>query len=269
MVKNISSLVAIILIALLINHNNWEWGDRILRSVFLFSISYLIIKEVAVLLRFIGSYMFNLRTDYFDKKIERPRLLVYLTFGTASIILFILYWRLDKSIFLNQYYISTIILVPLIPCIYFLNFTWDDRFYETFVEKVQKRILLREHKSYELNWNDRQSLELIYTKLYDNDFIGLIHSKEGLIDKTLFSEILVSGKTPEKPVFKLNMDNIQTKHFYDLISKNSKNFTLDEFLKIFKNKNEKATRNSIEVSSSKATSLPKMKEEIAKCFFLQ
>lgn len=266
MIKVITSIVVIILASTLINYSYWKWDDLILRAGLFSIIIYLFVKEMIILLKFFGAYMFNLRTDFFNKKIERPRLFVYLTLGTASIVLFIQYSRLDKSLFFNQYITSTLVLVPLIFCVYILNFTWNKRFYEKFVEKVQKQILARGHKSYELSYSNRQRLELIYENLYDNNFIDVINIKNDDIDKELFSEILFSGKIPEYPVFKLNMDNIQTKYLFDIISVNSKNFSLDVFLKIFENKNKKTTRNSVEASFSKAKSEPKMKKEITNSF---
>ena len=122
-------------------------------------------------------------------------------------------------------------------------------------------------KSYELEW-DKKELKLIYQNLVDKNFIELIDESSDEVDYILFSNILYNGRTPNSQAFNLNMDNIQTKYFYDLLEKNSQDFTLDDFLKIFKNKHKSRERGTIEASAStaKKRSGPKNKEDIESVF---
>ncbi|WP_128758402.1 hypothetical protein [Leeuwenhoekiella aequorea] len=212
--------------------------------------SILIVKELKVIVKYSLAYMFNLKTDFFDKNIERPRLFTYIVFGALSVFIIIQYHHLSKDLSITRYF-STLFFQIFLVCNFFLLFTWLENFKKTFIPKAQKKKLARNAKLYEIKWT-REQLKLIYENLNDKNLIELINEDSDEIDYRLFINILNNGTIPETPAFKLNMNNIKTKYFFDQLKYNSDDFTLDMFLEIFDNINKKSTRNSIEVSYTNA-----------------
>ena len=231
----------------------------------LFSSGVLMYKQLRALWKYFTYYMFNIKINFFDKRIERPRLFVYLTIGTASLIMFRLFISLETAVFLNKNVFGSLLLITYWSFTYMLYFTWSTEFQEKFIIKIEKQLLKTDNKSYQLEWT-REDFKQLYNNLVDFDLIELIDENSTTEDRLQFIQILTEGEIPTNPVFKLNMGNVQTKYFWDLLSENSKGFTLDIFLKIFKNKNEKATRSSIEVSFSKAGTRFNGKTKIDQCF---
>ena len=114
-----------------------------------------------------------------------------------------------------------------------------------------------ENKLDEINYDFKIDLEkVVLEKTFDilkeNNLIKNINDLDAIPNKEKFVDILISGKLPEEKVFKLELDNIQTKYLYEKIKINSKSLTLGKFLKIFGNKNENAKSKTI--SSSKSNS---------------
>lgn len=266
MVRAIIAFLALLITSNLLHHYESVFGIVILKIVLLMVSIYLIGREILVLWRFFTAYMFNVNDSNFNKKIERPRLFIYLTLGLISLLLLYLFITLDTSKIVNKHIISSLLLLGFLSCSYVLQFTWNKKFYENFVPKVTKQILSRSKKSFVINSFNTTSLKSHYDKLTTYDFIEIIDQEKEFEDSKIFSKTLNSGEIPPEPIFKLNMDNIQTKYYFDELSKNSNGFTLDVFLKIFKNKNDRSSRNSIEASYSHASSSPKRKDEIDKCF---
>lgn len=227
---------------------------------------YQLYREVKVLNKFIIAYMFNLKIDFFNKYIERPRIFIYLIFGTIMIISTYNYITLSFSsdIFKNIY--LTIYLILYVISFFLIDLSWKNEFISKFIPYVQKIVLNANNKSFELNSYTEENLRKIYNNLLNFDFIELIDDSHDTFEDKLFADILLNGKIPENVIFKLNFDNVQTKYFWDLLKQNNMSFTLDDFLKIFCNKNRKATRKTIEPSFSKSSKEPKRKQDIDSCF---
>jgi len=259
--KIITVFLLAIIISTLINYFEFQIGHMFITYLMILISSVLIVKEFKVIAEYSIAYMFNLKTSFFNKRIERPRLFVYLTFGVMCVFVIFQYYHLDKSLFINRYYTSTLFVLIFISCIFILGFSWHKKFEKSFVNKIQRKILTNRNQIYELKW-DKEELKLIYKYLEDENFIEFIKDSSKELDYIYFSNLLSSGKLPNSLVFKLNMDNIQTKYFFELFRKNSSGFTLEEFLKIFKNKNKKTSRSSIDSSFSGAKSEPKRKKDI-------
>ncbi|OCB78840.1 hypothetical protein [Flavobacterium crassostreae] len=100
----------------------------------------------------------------------------------------------------------------------------------------------------------------------ENDFIEVIKNNEDILDKNLFIKTLSEGILPNEPIFKLNMDNIQTKEFHKLFKRKCKRLSIPMFLKIFNIKNETATPASISSSNSKNLNGAKKKDIIESIF---
>lgn len=113
----------------------------------------------------------------------------------------------------------------------------------------------------------KEDLSRTFDILLKNDIIKNINDLNAIPDKQKFIEIFKSGKLPGERIFKLELDNIQTKFIYEKIKPNSKSLTLDKFLMIFGNKNPKATPNSITTSSCKTTNETPKNFEILKNLF--
>ena len=262
----ITCILLIAIISTIVNYTRSKYGYIGIISVLFGVSSYLIFKELRILWRFITAYMFNIRTDFFDKRIERPRLFVYMSFGTIALISLYHYLHIEKSTFFNQYFTTTSLVLLNVVSNMLLTLTWRNNFKEQFITKIQQQIIKRDNRAFEFNEYCLNDLKILYNNLIDNDFIELIDPNTDVNDTDKFAEILFNGTLPEVPIFMLNMNNIQTKYLWDKLEANSTGFTLDKFLLIFKNKNSSATRGTIESSASNATSAPKRKEDIDNCF---
>ena len=82
------------LISILINYFNFQIGYFFITLSMTLMTSILIVKELKVIVKYSLAYMFNLKTDFFDKNIERPRLFTYIVFGALSVFIIIQYHHL-------------------------------------------------------------------------------------------------------------------------------------------------------------------------------
>lgn len=277
--KNVLILIACLLVLNTILYFNNNILKVIFMVILVFVSGFLICKEIKVLYKYFTHYMFNLRTDFFDKYIERPRLFVYLSIGTIN--LFILnyfihiflhtpdpaFTILPASIyFMYKYLLISVIFIVYVISVFILNFTWSSRFLESIVRPIQISILKSEKKDFELTGFNYNQFKVLYNNLHNLNFIEIIDDSFDFKVEELFAQILFKGKVPEVPKFKLNFDNVQTKYFWDKLKAKDESFTLDFFLKIFRNKNENSTRESVEASFSKSSKIPKRVKDIDECF---
>ncbi|WP_417886695.1 hypothetical protein [Zunongwangia sp.] len=225
------------IISTLINYYGSQTGYYIMSGIMILTTSFLFLKELKVVTNYSIAFMFDLRTDFFNKKIERPRLLVYLIFGAFSVLFIVQYITLDKRLFLERYYISTLIITVYTACNFFLFYTWHPNFEKSFIPKSRKKILTKSNRLYELKWQ-KNELMSIYQSLAYNNLIELIDVNSNEIDYKLFANIIYNGNVPEEPSFNLNMNQVDTKYFKDVLAAGDRNFTFNVFLKIFKNKNK-------------------------------
>src|SRR5690606_35845950 len=81
--------ILIVITCLLVLNMIIYLNNSILKVFFIVIIAFvsgfLLFKEIKILYKYLTHYMFNLRTDFFDKYIERPRLFVYLTIGIVNL----------------------------------------------------------------------------------------------------------------------------------------------------------------------------------------
>lgn len=231
--------------------------------------SFLFGRELKGLWNYFKYFMFNLeKTVKFKKRIERPRLFIYLTFGTLQIISFYQllhiedrdFFDLDKIFFFHLFFIVYWLSATI------LFFTWTKNFIQNFIPETQKRMLETKKKKFYLKWNKKEEYRQLYDNLNDANFIIPLKTDAKSQDYTFFINSLSKGVISEEPLFKLEMDNVQTKLFYDLISDGSKGFPLKTFLKIFKNKNGSPKPSSIYASTSKNKSGAKKGNVIIECF---
>lgn len=94
-------------------------------------------------------------------------------------------------------------------------------------------------------------LEDIFEGLLEHNFLKYDDFNEQNKHKELFINLIVSRKFPDYPFLYLNMDNLQTFVLHGLFEKGFKEFDLNDFWKFFRNKNKKATVETIVESHRK------------------
>lgn len=185
--------------------------------------------------------------------VERPRLAVHITLLPIilSSILFFTdsYSKLNEN-YNTEFFKQVILIFLFLISSRILILSWSESFKSKIIPKI-------ENKLDEINYDfkidlSKVVLEKTFDILKENNLIKNINDLDAIPNKEKFVDILISGKLPEEKVFKLELDNIQTKYLYEKIKINSKSLTLGKFLKIFGNKNENAKSKTI--SSSKSNS---------------
>lgn len=224
--------------------------------VMIIVLAWLFFKEAVIILPFFISYMLNVQVQNFDKKIEKPRLLFYILFGLSAVISLVTFYYLENDNIFDQLASVAQILMFTISA-YLLYFSWNNKFIVDLIPQMQKKFFT-ESKYFQIGWSEDQ-LKDIFNRLNENNFIEIL-SEYDVLDYDFFKDNFLLGKIPDEQLFKLNMDHIQTKYFFDLFSSRSKGFTLDDFLCFFKNKNGIVIRPNIESSYSKSKKNPKQKD---------
>lgn len=232
-------------------------------------------------------YMFNSVYREYNKTIEKPRLLFHLIvmpFMLYSFVLFaqefLIYNSINKHNYFYGDYLSKIVELRIVEAkiiessIYLTGFTLSllvlfftrTKSFENYViPKIEKK--LNDYNCIDFVNNYKKSeLEKIFENLIDENFISIIIEDENILDKDLFVEIISNEKLPESPIFRINMDNIQTQLFYSLFSEKIEKITLEKFLKIFENKNKNTNAQSIRASASNAKNSPKESDVIKSLF---
>lgn len=260
--KIFSMLIAVAIIAsilLYIDYAIFKIAFIIVMSIIL---GLLVLKELVIILPFFASYMLNVQTKNFDKRIQKPRLLFYLLFGSLALISLVNFYNIKNTNSFYQFASITQILLFTLSA-YLLFFSWTNAFSYDLIPKMQKKIFVKSNY-FEIGWSENQ-LKEIFNNLHDNNFIEILVEYDSFED-TFFSEIFLTGEIPQNQPLKLLMDNIQTKYFYDLFSSKSVGFTLDNFLCIFSNKNGEVNRSTVEPSFSKSKKNPKKSEVLDSVF---
>lgn len=121
-------------------------------------------------------------------------------------------------------------------------------------ESISNEKESEKRKEFQLCYDEEQ-LKKLYQNLIKQSFIKPLIESEDMTDDDQFIYTLYNGILPNKPLFKLNFDNIQTKYFFDKLTEKEnpkEKLTMEKFLTIFKNKNKEATPQSISSSYSKS-----------------
>ncbi|MBC7419003.1 MAG: hypothetical protein H7325_12715 [Pedobacter sp.] len=111
-----------------------------------------------------------------------------------------------------------------------------------------------------------EEARIIFQGLVENEFLEYISLEEEHLKRNKFIEIFAQATLPPTTVFNLKMDNIQTYLLYQKLSTRLTNFSLEIFLRIFNNKNLKASPKTILESCRKASNDPKNHERIEQIF---
>lgn len=213
-------------------------------------------------------YMFNSRNKSYDKMVEKPRLAVHITFLPLILLSILLftdsYSKINES-YNTEFFKQVLLLFLFLISSRILILSWSESFKTKIIPEI-------ENKLDEINYDfkidlSKVVLEKTFDILKENNLIKNINDLDAIPNKEKFIDILISGKLPEEKVFKLELDNIQTKYIHEKIQKKSKSFTLNKFLAIFGNKNINVTAKSISSSASKSESTSPKNIEILKQLF--
>tara|TARA_R110002020_G_scaffold42212_10_gene123976 strand:+ start:1878 stop:2714 length:837 start_codon:yes stop_codon:yes gene_type:complete len=229
----------------------------------------LFILELRVIWSYFSHFMFNLeRLVQFDKHIERPRLFFYLTFGFLNIFSF--YNILNPG---EKYYFEggRVFLLRLLFVAFWLStslliFTWTKTFTKKFIPEIQKKLLKADKKRFQPKWENKENYRKLYDNLIDANLITSLKNDPVIQDYDFFTNSLFDKKIPEQALFKIEMDNIESRLFFDLILEGSKGFTLKNMIQIFENKNGTINYDSMKSAYSRNSSGAKEKEKIESCF---
>ncbi|GAB3661179.1 hypothetical protein GCM10028791_35500 [Echinicola sediminis] len=115
---------------------------------------------------------------------------------------------------------------------------------------------------------DDESLGSIFDGLISFGFLEYLDDSLRISNRKKFIRIFKEGYYPDKPLFKMKMDNIQTHYFFDCLKENINGLDLDGYLQIFyHDRNKKQpTEDSIRSSKSKSLNGPKRKEDLDAIF---
>ena len=227
----------------------------------------LVLINFLVQLGFILRYYIPLINQYFqNKKItwnpnyDRIIAISFLSFFCLNIYLTQILLTTSNKLLLTILYMTILIISTIL--IYFIERKgYLQRAKSSLSSSIKSNPKVNENKDFE-NKYSKIEIENIFSRLIDNDYINIINEDVNILDKNLFVKTLSEGILPDIPLFKLNMNNIQTQVFFSLFTEKNNNLTLEKFLKIFKNNNEKASAESINVSICKTTK--KNKEKLFK-----
>lgn len=246
-------------------------GLMVASSIFLFA------REFKILWNYFTNYMFNLEKSFqFDKHIERPRLFFYLIFGFLNIFSFYqllnignieftetliniqqeTQFALYNHLFFVVFWFSTSLLI----------FTWTKTFTQKFIPKIRKKMQKANRKRFKPKWKNKDNYRKLYDNLIDENLIIPLKIDSELQDYDLFINCLFENEIPEEPLFKVEMDNIQSRLFFDLLIEGSKGLTLKTMTKIFRNKNGNIKYRSFLSSKANNDSGPKKDDIIKRCF---
>ncbi|MCT3773132.1 hypothetical protein HZQ69_07445 [Elizabethkingia anophelis] len=234
---------------------------------------YLLLNFLSQSIR-IAFYYKKFYFEYFSGKkvswnIKHDRLLVLMSIAFPMLSLYLIFESFHES---RWYVIIIYILaITMFTALLFLMFYHADRE----VEKNEKSSIpvakqeIQDIQKYDFKLNyTKDELKQIYQKMIDNSFIESLVENHQMNDDDYFVDILYNGKLPERTVFKLNFDNIQTKVFWDYLQsrdigeKREFKLSLDKFSKIFQNNNGEIKVKSVFSSTSKASTRDAKKSEI-------
>ncbi|MDM1048022.1 hypothetical protein HX018_07215 [Sphingobacterium hotanense] len=122
-------------------------------------------------------------------------------------------------------------------------FTLSKKFEKFYLPKVVKNLEII-YETYTSYYSLKQ-LNDIFDGLLEHNFLIFEDFDKQNIDKEKFIDLIISGKFPENPFLKLKMNNHQTFVLHEEFEKGFREFDLNSFWKFFRNKNDKASVDSI------------------------
>lgn len=212
--------------------------------------------------------MFNERVAGFDKKVERSRIYLYsVFFPLMAAMVFVFLGQNHSGEVFSTVFFSTLWIGLFFVSYLIINLAWSDTFEDRFIPNVTRMIASR-NTEFKTSFTPEQ-MAIIFDNLVEYEFLDFIDEDLRKEKRRNFVEIFMRGRPPLAPQFKLLMNNPQTHYLHQKIEKQSKDFTLEKFLRIFSNNNESATSKSVLSSASKAKRIthgPKRQNDIDAIF---
>lgn len=206
--------------------------------------------------RWYASYMMTYKST-FQAKVDRPRIFIFSIFLPTLFIIFYSFNYFNSNVALTERIDNSIfdiflcvILISLFAIIFLLLLKTLSRSFERlYLSKVQK--LVRNYTSDFTSYASVEKMRQIFDGLTRYDFLWFEDLNEQSEIRNRFVEIFTTGNFPSEPLFQLKMDNLQTYVLFEYLAKETKDLSLTGFMKIVKNKNAKATVDSITESYRK------------------
>lgn len=219
-----------------------------------------------------ASYMMNGRSN-FHTKVDKPRVFLFSIFLPLLFIIVSVINSFDGFEFKINENVNLIFntlfctsLISLFGVILLLLFkTLGSSFENLYLPKV-KEIVQKSTCDFKTTLLPA-NLTKIFDRLLEYDFLSYEDLEEQKKMKEKFIDIFSSGLFPQAPLFKLNMDNVQTHVLYKKLKGNGVSITLIGMEKIFMNENGILKAKSISNSyNQRAVDIPKDNDQIIALF---
>lgn len=169
-------------------------------------------------------FMFDEPLNKFKSKVEKPRLFFHIVTVGLSLIAF--FQLKNSDLYLQFFFFIAILFFGVI-----FQLTWYDIFETRFVPAVKKR-LNKSYSDFKSNYQYEEAIA-VYRSLVSNGYLIYEDVNVQLIMEKQFTEILLKGVLPEKPLFSLQMDYLQINVVYERMLPRISQFPWDYFLRIF------------------------------------
>ena len=198
------------------------------------------------------SYMiFNKNT--FVPKVDKPRVFMFSIITPLLILTFYMLNYYQSSNIFGYKWKEVNLWFGIVFCITFSSlfyilcilsvFTLSKKFEKLYLPKVVKNLEII-YDTYTSYYSIKQ-LNDIFDGLLEHNFLIYEDFDTQNFDKENFIDLIISGKFPDYPFLFLKMDNLQTFVLHEEFEKGFREFDLNSFWKFFRNKNDKATVDSI------------------------
>lgn len=226
---------------------------------------YQILRASIYWLNWFAKYMFDEGLDDYNPKLEKPRLFFHLIAITFSVIAFV---QLGKPAFNPSFFIFLQFFHLLVVVFFGVMFqiTWCKIFKTRFIPQIKEVIRRTNRKPKKIIISD-EKIQKIFKGLILYGFISYDDFNEEVLMEKEFISIFSSRKFPDTPLFKLEMDNIQTHVLYKRFNAVGLSVTLDNMTKIFTNVNGIMNAKSISNSSTQKTTDSAKDEELILSIF--
>ncbi|WP_035079358.1 hypothetical protein [Anditalea andensis] len=217
----------------------FKWVTLVAIMCYFLFISWKFYKHFALIY---ANYMFNQKSNDFNKHIDKPRILIYSIFWPLMIIAMILFIIHTPK---YELWIEMIIISPLIVLFsiasYTCHFTWQPVFSEKFIPQIKKRIQSKK-ATFKCHYSVVQ-LRKIFKGMIEYE---LMEYEDHYLQKqhiNLFTEIFQKEKLPDIPPFDLKMINSDIIYFFRKMETKINGMTNPKWAQIF-------TRNGAEINPS-------------------
>lgn len=224
-------------------------------------------------LNWYASYMTNGKSN-FHPKVDKPRVFLFSIFLPLLFIIVSVFnsfegfeFQLHENVNLifNAFFCTSLVSLFAVVLL-FLFKTLGSSFENLYLPKVKEIVQKStcDFKSTLLPAN----LTSLFDRLLEYDFLSYEDLEEQKKMKEKFIDIFSSGLFPQAPLFKLNMDNVQTHVLFKKLNGNGVSITLGGMGKIFMNENGILKAKSISNSyNQRAVDIPKNNAQIIALFY--